>query len=189
MDEFFTMVQNLAKPGEKIIETLTPEKAHILHMAVGVIGEVTGELLDAVYSADMSGMGIDRENMREELGDTEFYLEGLRQGIHATRIEATMRYVHDENVPVVPLIGLVIVSGQLLDYVKKYVVYNKEMDRDAIVERLGAIDFYMGKLYEEFAITRAETIEANINKLSKGKNARYKEGYSDQAAQTRADKQ
>jgi hypothetical protein len=41
------MVKVLAKPGADIVASLTPETAHLLHMAVGVSGEA-GELLDAV---------------------------------------------------------------------------------------------------------------------------------------------
>jgi hypothetical protein len=41
------MVQVLKKDGQDIINELTPELAHLLHMAVGVSGEA-GELLDAI---------------------------------------------------------------------------------------------------------------------------------------------
>lgn len=112
---FEDMVQGLAKPGEAIVESLTPEKAHQLHMAVGISGEA-GELLDAIKKAVIYNKQLDRENVIEELGDLEFYMEGLRQGL---------------------------------------------------------------------GITRQETIRANVQKLGK----RYSDGYSDTAAQERADKQ
>lgn len=116
---FQDMVAALAKPGADIIATLTPEKAHSLHMVVGISGEA-GELLDAVKKSVIYNKELDRENVVEELGDLEFYLEGLRAGL---------------------------------------------------------------------GITREETLEANISKLLTSEKARYKLGqYSDQAAQTRADK-
>lgn len=78
------MVTVLAKPGEAILESLTPLDAHLLHMAVGVSGE-SGELLDAIKKATIYRKPIDRENVIEELGDLEFYMEGVRQALNITR--------------------------------------------------------------------------------------------------------
>jgi NTP pyrophosphatase (non-canonical NTP hydrolase) len=83
---FHEMVATLAKPGADIIATLTPENAHALHMAVGISGEA-GELLDAVKKAVIYNKSLDRVNVIEELGDLEFYMEGLRQGYGITREE------------------------------------------------------------------------------------------------------
>ncbi len=80
------MVASLVKPGIKIIQELTPSMAHNLHMAVGISGEA-GELLDAVKKAAIYCKPIDRENVIEELGDLEFYMEGLRQELGITREE------------------------------------------------------------------------------------------------------
>lgn len=80
------MVRTLAKSGEAIREAITAEEAHLLHMAVGVSGE-SGELLDAVKKAAIYKKPVDRENVIEELGDLEFYMEGLRQGLAITREE------------------------------------------------------------------------------------------------------
>lgn len=84
MIDFEKMVTALAKPGEQIIAELTPEKAHQLHMAVGVSGE-SGELLDAIKKAVIYNKPLDVENVIEELGDLEFYMEGLRQSLNITR--------------------------------------------------------------------------------------------------------
>jgi len=80
------MVKALAKPGADIVASLTPETTHLLHMAVGVSGEA-GELLDAVKKAAIYVKPIDRDNVVEELGDLEFYMEGLRQGLGISREE------------------------------------------------------------------------------------------------------
>lgn len=82
--EFSEMVAKLAKPGQNIIDGLTPEKAHILHMAVGVSGE-SGELLDAVKKNAVYNKPLDLANVIEELGDLEFYMEGLRAQLGITR--------------------------------------------------------------------------------------------------------
>ena len=113
--EFEKMVGALVKPGQDIIDSLTPGKMNALHMTVGVSGE----------------------------------------------------------------------AGELLDAVKKYVIYNKEVDRENVIEELGDLEFYMEGIRQEFGITREATIAANINKLGK----RYSAGsYSDKQAQERADK-
>lgn len=80
------MVAALVKSGDAILATLTPEDCHILHMTVGISGEA-GELLDAIKKAVIYRKPIDRENVIEELGDLEFYMEGLRQGLNITREE------------------------------------------------------------------------------------------------------
>jgi NTP pyrophosphatase (non-canonical NTP hydrolase) len=113
---FEEMVAGLVKPGKAIIESLTPEKADSLHMAVGVAGE----------------------------------------------------------------------AGELLDAIKKYVIYNKTLDRDNVVEELGDLEFYMEGLRQALDISREETIKANITKLG----VRYSSGsYSDKQAHDRADKE
>jgi NTP pyrophosphatase (non-canonical NTP hydrolase) len=84
--KFEDMVRALAKPGVEIKEQLTANDAHNLHMAVGVAGEA-GELLDAIKKAVIYRKPLDRENVVEELGDLEFYMEGLRQGTGITRDE------------------------------------------------------------------------------------------------------
>lgn len=78
------MVHALAKPGDAIVQSLTPAVAHLLHMAVGISGE-SGELLDAIKKVAIYNKPIDAQNVIEELGDIEFYLEGLRQGLCVTR--------------------------------------------------------------------------------------------------------
>ncbi len=80
------MVKSLAKPGEQILNEIDPSQMHLMHMAIGVSGEA-GELLDAVKKSSIYQKTIDRENVIEELGDIEFYLEGLRQGLNITREE------------------------------------------------------------------------------------------------------
>ena len=91
--KFEDMVAALIKQGQDIIDSLTPSKANSLHMAVGVAGEA-GELLDAIKKAVIYNKPLDRENVIEELGDLEFYMEGLRAELGITRqetIEANMK--------------------------------------------------------------------------------------------------
>lgn len=80
------MVATLAKSGHLILSEMTSSQAHLLHMAVGICGEA-GELIDAIKKGAIYQKPIDRANVIEELGDLEFYMEGLRQGLDISRQE------------------------------------------------------------------------------------------------------
>lgn len=84
--KFEEMVAALAKSGDAIVQELTGTDAHVLHMAIGISGEA-GELLDAIKKGAIYRKDFDRENIVEELGDLEFYMEGMRQGFGITREE------------------------------------------------------------------------------------------------------
>lgn len=78
------LVARLIKPGDQILNEMSPAQAHLLHMAVGISGEA-GEILDAVKKNCIYQKPLDLVNIIEELGDIEFFLEGLRQEIGITR--------------------------------------------------------------------------------------------------------
>lgn len=80
------MVKKLAKPGLSILREMSPLEAHTVHMLLGLSGEI-GEIVDACKKQIIYRKPIDRENVVEELGDVEFYLEGMRQGLGITREE------------------------------------------------------------------------------------------------------
>lgn len=84
------MVNVLFKPGEEILDTLTPLHCEVLHAAVGVSGE-SGELLDAVKKWIFYNKTVDRENVVEELGDLEFYMEAIRSKMGINR-EETLKH-------------------------------------------------------------------------------------------------
>jgi NTP pyrophosphatase (non-canonical NTP hydrolase) len=80
------LVERLSKPGPRIILDLTPKTAHLLHMIVGLAGEV-GELLDTIKKHSIYCKDLDLDNVIEELGDIEFYLEGIRATLGIERDE------------------------------------------------------------------------------------------------------
>ena len=84
------MVNMLAKDGDEILKSVSGEKLDLWHMATGVSGEA-GELLDAVKKHVIYNKELDRENIIEELGDLEFYMEGLRANLDISR-ELTLKY-------------------------------------------------------------------------------------------------
>ena len=75
-----------AKDGAAILASLTPEKCHKLHMAMGASGE-GGELLDAVKKEVIYGKTADRDNVVEEIADLRFYLAGLMNAYDITERE------------------------------------------------------------------------------------------------------
>lgn len=78
------MVATLVKDGQVIAKEMTGHDAHLMHMAIGISGEA-GELLDAIKKKVIYRKELDTLNVLEELGDIEFYLEGLRQELAITR--------------------------------------------------------------------------------------------------------
>lgn len=77
-------VAALCKPGEAILKDLSPSRAHLLHMAVGVAGEA-GELLDVVKKSAIYNKDLDVDHLVEELGDIEFFLQGIYNELHLSR--------------------------------------------------------------------------------------------------------
>lgn len=82
-------------------------------------------------------------------------------------------------------IGVCTEAGELLDAIKKHVIYNKPLDRANVIEELGDIEFYLQMMRTALGIEHHEIIEANVSKLSK----RYPQGYTDSDAIERKDKQ
>lgn len=83
------LVESLCKPATAIVADLSadPRKAHLWHMASALMAE-TGELFDTVKRHVLYGqpLNIDGDGgMVEELGDIEFYLEGIRKPLDITR--------------------------------------------------------------------------------------------------------
>ena len=168
------MVVRLAKPGEDILASLTPEKCHLWHMGTGVVGEVI-ECLEGVMNADA-------ENVKEELGDSLFYLEGLRNTICPERDIKDVP--SDEEGLIIP--EAIILVGRILDKLKKVVAYNKEVDRFDLGNDILMMKHLLHQMIGRAGFTVEEVLQHNIDKLD-GK--RYKDGYSDAAAKERADKE
>lgn len=76
-------------------------------------------------------------------------------------------------------------AGELLDAIKKHVIYDKPLDYTNVVEELGDLEFYMEQMRQALSIKREATLDANMKKLAE----RYKNyQYTDQQAQDRNDK-
>lgn len=172
------MVAGLKKPGADILATLTPEKVDAWHMASCIVGE-GAELFDAVRNQDA-------ENVLEEIGDNQFYIEGLRQIYNITRQETIDAVENDEIRGLkISQFDIPMFAGNVFDAVKKHLIYNKEFNRPELVKALGMYDLAIAAAAIKFGISYQQALAHNIAKLG----ARYKgHQYSDKAAQERADK-
>jgi NTP pyrophosphatase (non-canonical NTP hydrolase) len=76
-------------------------------------------------------------------------------------------------------------AGELLDAIKKHVVYQKPLDTANVLEELGDLVFYIQGLMLAIGVDADTVINSNRAKL----NRRYHTGtYSNQQAVSRADK-
>ena len=185
------LVTDLKKPSGDIRADLTDVKMDMLHMAIGISTEVA-ELMTGVINLALSEeMGepkhvaeAHKENIKEELGDILFYVTGLNLAIG--RIESL--YCDDvafepHDLPECDL-STVGIAGELLDILKKHCIYNKPLDLDALITMNRHMDNSLFFVAEKYGWVRRQIIRANIDKLC----VRYDGGYTDHAAQKRADK-
>lgn len=174
---FKDMVKALAKDGTDLINGLNSASAHLLHMAVGVSGEV-GELIEGVLNHQ------GRDNQVEELGDIEFYLEGICNHIGPFNNNYGNE-IEDGDKSHTIMLNMSIHAAGLLDAVKKHAIYEKELDMPEVLKQIDGLAYQMSKFRWISGISRQECLTANIAKLGK----RYADGqYSNNQAQTRADK-
>ena len=91
--EHADIVSKLTKSGQAIYEEMGALKCDVMHHVMGVCGEV-GELLDGAKKSIIYNKPFDVVNIIEELGDMEFYMQGLRHALGITReqtLEANMQ--------------------------------------------------------------------------------------------------
>lgn len=75
--------------------------------------------------------------------------------------------------------------GEVVDTVKKHVYYNQPLDVDNLKEELGDSLYFITAMAQEIGTTTTELMIRNHNKLA----VRYPDGYSDEDAKNRFDKQ
>lgn len=81
-------------------------------------------------------------------------------------------------------LGFASEAGELASPIKAHWIYGRELDRENILEEAGDALFYLQALLTECGFTLDDAMQANVDKLSK----RYPAGYTDAAANARADK-
>lgn len=166
--EYIDFVKSLVKPGADIMATVTAERCNLLHMAIGIVGECI-ELSHAE----------NQKNFREELGDTLFFTTALREMYPAPPSKP-------EEMENVHTCCLTSIANEILDLVKKVTIYNKldPLFDDKMGWLLAEMMVGISQMLDQEELPMSELRQSNVDKLTK----RYKDGYSDKAAQDRADK-
>lgn len=161
---------------------------------------------------------IDVNNILEEMSDHLFYEGALRiaanlETLYRPEIFAVSDYVWRASVSPLSfsmeegesrktvLIDLAmshaVVSSAILDVAKRRVIYRKGMDeilkdgttlRGRLAQHLFDDAWIMSEMASIIGVSEDHIRAFNIDKLCTGENARYKNGYSDDAANARSDK-
>lgn len=170
------MAIRLAKSGQDILESLTPEDCDMTHMFGCVMGEAA-ELFEAFDEP-----GHTRNEIIEELGDFEFYMAKVRDILKINRHNKTgEKYLGSTKEH---LIQIMILSGHLWDVAKKVVIYRQKIDEHRALLIVNEIEAHLNSIYSAMNYDIEEVLEANYAKLEQ----RYGSKYSDKAAQQRKDK-
>ena len=82
-------------------------------------------------------------------------------------------------------LGIAGESGELVDAVKKHVIYGKPLDIENMREEFGDIMWYVALMCRTLDMSLEDLFQENIDKLAK----RYPEKYTDELASARLDKQ
>lgn len=202
LDEIHTVPDEIAMEYESMVARLFKQmgsnESTFEHALVGMEGEA-GELVDAFKKEWVYNRERDREHLVEELGDYLFYT-----------VAAFIYYEHNTETPFEVLKTM----GEMLDYPPKYYINNvncratkelqfsrwlcrvvSDIDLAIIFNHPYKISEHLSEALHAFRllltildISLKEVLEANMYKLEKADNARYKNGYSDEAAQARRDK-
>lgn len=178
------MVNRLMKPGKDILSSLDATRCDMIHNTMGMVGEV-GEVMDAANNSESN------DELVLELGDYEFYFEGLLQTMGRKRRTPKIPEGHH---PTHTLPALVKHTLELNDAVKKFVIYDKPLN---LVPFIKKIENCLSDVYcvleraSQFAdpdaepLNRNTVLKRNIEKLSK----RYPSGkYTNKDARERKDK-
>lgn len=92
------LVEKLCKKPEALLEEWTKEhrKVHLLHMASKLVSEA-GEIAECIYAHVYYDKELDidgKDGIIKEMGDLEFYLEGIRAPLEISREEVLRRNIN-----------------------------------------------------------------------------------------------
>lgn len=76
-------------------------------------------------------------------------------------------------------------AGEVIDSVKKTVYYGKPLNKEHLLEETGDILWYMAIMLHQLGSSFEEVMQKNVDKLNK----RYPQGFSEQDAIQRKDKE
>ena len=162
MSKYSEMVTALAKPGQDIVDSVSPDQ--------------WVRLRRGIYS--VLAAGEDLEALKKEL----IYQEEPAPRDGPLRAPGGMDAVRADMLHMA--VGIAGEACELLELVFGYVYESEQLDRDAIVKELGDSEFYTERMRQILGVTREHVLKVNADKLSK----RYTGGiYSNAGATTRLD--
>jgi NTP pyrophosphatase (non-canonical NTP hydrolase) len=147
---------NYQKDAQRTCASLGSEKLDLAHMVLGIVSEQE-EFLKAVVLED-------EVNQREELADMCWYVTNyctFRGYNFQNIVENCMNVQQEEWEQEVSAMDVFV--SKLADYVKKYIAYNKPIDRESEENVLRGIIFSI--ILENCGFSFDKDLERNINKL------------------------
>lgn len=193
------MVTDLKKPGQDVLDSLTPALASAAHMLTGVYDEHL-ELLDEIESISKVPQGSAeymevRKLLANEAGDLIFYLEGLHQDIMNQDIdldcvkqvcEEYERYSYGQPMEdSVDLLRAWIIN--VTTPIKRRIYYGKEINEIHWQIQVEGTLGILSKILQLHGLSLEDAKQFNQEKLLGG---RYKEGkFSNEQANTRKDEE
>lgn len=191
------MVSDLKKPGQDILNSLTPTLASAAHMLTGVYDE---HLELAVELRTLSTLRPHQEEHAEvlhkailEAGDLFFYLQGLHQDLVGDEIPlALLKESVDEFTYAERLMGDVLdllrdCTLRVATIAKRHIYYSKPFDKVTLTYEIVRVSGIALGALNKYGIYPQGIIDANKQKLL---GNRYKEGkFSNEQANERKDEQ
>lgn len=114
--------------------------------------------------------------------NSKTYLEKAARTDHVDYKPVVERISNEETAKLTHyLLGIGSESGELQNALKRFVAYNKAVDKVNIKEELGDVLWYMARICSQFGWTFEEVMQLNIEKLE----ARFPEKFTEEAAVNR----
>lgn len=177
-ERYDEMVMQLSQHNEDCIKKMqSAEKAHLVHMVLGICGEYA-EVIDAVYVYKSRLSSTALWDSVKELGDLLFYTRGA--------IVVMERY-NDKLEVSSPAAWKSRLTGEIAEVTKKFVMYDKADLAQKLYDLLKLMEANIRTMGNSIGVDIETIMLENFKKLEKryGKNMQY----TDAAAIAKADQQ
>lgn len=176
-ERYDEMVMKLSQPNADCIKKMqASEKAHLVHMVLGICGEYT-EVVDSVdlYKAGLSAAAL--YDSVKELGDLLFYTRGA--------IVVMERYNDKITVPSPVSCQTLRLTGEIAEVTKKLVMYDESDLAQKLYDLLKLMEAHIRTMGNSIGVDIETIMLENFKKLEKryGKDMQY----TDAAAIAKAD--
>jgi hypothetical protein len=164
----WNMVRQLAKGAGLIRRELTDQKIELMHMALGLAGEVN--------ELDIENKFCYLNDILSEAGDVEFYLQGIRQVLNIDYVSPVSLTIECDDTPMNKVRHKCLA---LVDEIKKFAICNNQKAFQNCYDLMREIDILLFAFYDEVGLRREAVLRANLEKLALRCGRDYK--YSDDA--------